>query len=132
MKSIGSLRYGNSSWYAVLDCCPELGRLYRELFYRSVYKTRKIQATLWGSHITVIRDEEPVNKELWKKYECELIEFTYSPIAECNRYYHWIPIICPRLDEIRTELGLPSPEYPYHLTFGNEVVKPIDYEERPN
>ena len=132
MKSIGSLRYGNTKWYAVLDCCPELGRLYREVFYRSVYKTRKIQATLWGSHITVIRDEEPLNKELWKKYEGELIEFTYSPMAECNRYYHWIPITCPRLDEIRTELGLPKPEYPYHLTFGNELLKPIDYEERPN
>lgn len=132
-KSVGILRYGKTRWYAVLDCCSELGRLYRSLHHDYVFKTRKIQDTFFGSHITVIREEEPLNKELWGKYNGEEVVFSYTPLANCNRYYHWIPVICPRLDEIRAELGLRNPpEFPYHMTFGNELVKPIDYDERPD
>lgn len=126
-KSTGVLRYGYTRWYAVLDCCPELGRLYRTLFHYHVYQTRKIQNTFFGNHITVVRDEEPKNQEFWKKYNGELIEFEYSSVADNNDYYHWLPVICPRLDEIRTELGLPPPEFPYHMTFGNELIKPENY-----
>lgn len=132
MKSTGIIRCGRSSWYMVIDCCPELGRLYRKLFYESVYRTRKIQQPLYGPHITVIRREEPANKDLWFKYDGQSIEFDYSPMAECNRYYHWLPVKCPGLNEIRTELGLiEEPICPYHLTFGNEIEKPPDYNERP-
>ena len=132
MLSVGTIRYGKSSWYMVIDCCPELGRLYRTLFYESVYRTRKIQKPLYGNHITVIRREEPTNKDLWFKYDGMEIQFEYSPLANCNRYYHWLPIKCSKLDEIRVELGLTNPPIcPYHMTFGNEIVKPPDYDERP-
>lgn len=133
MKSTGTLYYGQNSNYLVLNCCPELGKLYRSLFYLEVYKIRKIQRPLWGEHITIIRNEDISDKSLWNKYQDEVVEFEYIPPVEFNRYYFWIPVICPRFSEIRVELGLtPEPICPYHVTIGNEVEKPPDYEINPN
>lgn len=133
MKSTGRLRYGKTKYFVVVDCCKEFGRYYRTLFYQSVYKTRKIQRPLHGEHITVVRNEKPPNLGAWFVYDDEEIEFEFFPeLASNNRYYFWMPIKCDRLLEIRKELGLnPEPYCPLHITFGNEIVKPVDYNERP-
>lgn len=129
MKSIGVLRYGKTRRYLIVDCCNEFGRYYRTLFHKSVYKTRKIQRPLHGEHITVVRNEEPPIPEAWFVYDGEEIEFEFFPeLADNNRYYFWIPVKCPRLNEIRRSLGLePEPLCPLHITYGNEIIKPSDY-----
>ena len=77
------------------------------------------ERTVWGSHISVVRGQEPPNKAAWAKYKNEKIQFTYS-----NRVYraHWffcIDAYSPRLEEIRVELGLkPQPKHGLHLTVG--------------
>ena len=77
------------------------------------------EKTVWGSHISVIRGDEPLNKEAWGKYNNEVIPFTYT-----NRIYrvHWffcVDAYSPRLEEIRAELGLPKlPKYGFHITIG--------------
>lgn len=132
MKSTGTIRYGQTSNYIILDCCPELSKLYRHLFYLEVYKTRKLNKPLYGGHITIVRNENVPDKTLWNKYEGEIVEFDYFPPIGHNRYYWWLSVSCDRLYDIRIELGLPKePLCPWHLTFGNELIKPVDYDERP-
>lgn len=82
MKSTGTIRYGQTNNYMLLDCCPELARFYRYLFHLEVYKTRKIADTIFGSHITIIRDEDVPNKHLWNKYTGEVVEFEYFPLLD--------------------------------------------------
>lgn len=76
--------------------------------------------SLYGSHVSVVKGEEPPNKELWKKYHGKKIKFQYSNEYNTNQNYWWTFINCPELSEIRKELGL-SPDPPYfrfHLTVG--------------
>jgi hypothetical protein len=74
----------------------------------------------WEEHISVVRDEEPPNKEFWEKYAGQEIEFQYNPIVEGDGLFFWLNVDCDFLLEIREELGLPrDPEFPLHLTIGN-------------
>lgn len=77
------------------------------------------EKTVWGSHISVVRGDEPLKKEAWNKYKNEKVPFTYS-----NKIYrvHWffcVDVYSERLEEIRTELGLSRiPKHGFHLTIG--------------
>lgn len=86
---------------------------------------------LWGAHISVLRGEEPPNKEAWKKYNGEILEFTSTGCLDSNEWYWWIDVECPRLEEIRAEMGLrPKPEFDYHITIGKVQEKCIPAHER--
>jgi hypothetical protein len=87
------------------------------------------QRGLHAAHITVSRNEEPPNKEFWKKYDGEKLEFFYLPGLKAGKIYFWLDVYCVRLEEIRLELGLPvvnlfEPPLPgfrkrFHLTISN-------------
>jgi hypothetical protein len=75
--------------------------------------------------------------------ENERIEFTYDPeYLNTNGRHFWIRAVSPRLEEIRTELGLtPQPTYfhrksgtvrvnPFHLTIGSLLHMPGDGRHR--
>ena len=133
-ESYGTLRYSpklagnrNDRWWLVLDCEREIGRYYRKLFELYQYRCSKLQIPAWEEHITVIRDEEPPNKDLWEKYEGQKFSF-FCLIPPATNYvttpndlgYFWLTVESPSLLNIREELGLTrNPEYPLHLTFGN-------------
>lgn len=132
MKStdIGVLRYSpkllgtksSSKWWLVLDCDPELGKYYRNLFHLTTYRCYKLQRPAWECHITVIRDEEPSNKELWEKYNGKEVEFEIVSEAENNGDYHWFSVKCDQLLDIREELGLVrEPAIPLHVSIGHGV-----------
>lgn len=127
--SIGKIRYspklaGNTSekWWVVVDCQKDIGNYYRYLYSHYFYKCKTIQRPAWDEHISVVRNEEPPNKNLWNKYEgCE-IQFTYQPNIETDGSYYWLPVECDFLLDLRVELGLSrEPEFPLHLTIGNNV-----------
>lgn len=127
--STGTLRYSpkllgnrNEKWWLILDCDPEIGRYYRHLYKKGRYV--ELGRPSWKEHITVIRNEEPPDsyKILWEKYESESVIFSYKPEIIDNSVYYWLEVDCPRLTEIRLELGLPKdPEFPYHITIGNNL-----------
>lgn len=127
MKSTGKLRYSpkllgsvSENWWIIVDCDPQIGGYYRNLFHLNEYKTKKLNRPSWEAHITVVRNEEPPHKEFWKKYAGELIEFEYNPEPRTNGEYWWFDVECPRLFDIRTELGLKrDPEYSFHLSIGH-------------
>lgn len=130
MKDAGTLRYSpkllgdrkSSKWWLILDCDEELGRYYRWLHHTWSHRCDKLMRPAWDAHITVVRDEEPLEdrKHLWERYSGELVEFTLNPYVGTNGDYFWLDVFCPRLLDIREELGLPrDPLYPLHLSIGH-------------
>ncbi len=131
VKSKGKLKYSpkllgehtSDKWWLVLDCDPEIGRYYRYLFLLQNFRSEQIQRPAWKEHITVIRDEEPLDnfKPLWGKFEKQLVEFSYNTEPQTNDEYWWLDVECEFLLDIRTELGLPrEPHYPLHLSVGHK------------
>jgi len=131
-NSSGKLRYSpkltgqrSENWWLVVDCDPEIGKYYRSLFQSGQFHCRKLQAPSWAEHITVIRNEEPseASKALWQKHEGVSVDFSYLGGLETDGLYYWLSVECPRLLDIREELGLSrDPVYPLHLTIGNVVI----------
>jgi hypothetical protein len=129
----GRLRYSlkkpdsDQNWWLVLDCETEsIGSYYRHLYWMSRNKGHKLCRPYWGSHITVVRNEQPPNENKWWAYEGEIITFQYMPGVRDNygperyRSFYWVDVICPRFDEIRVELGLPrNPDGIFHMTIGS-------------
>jgi hypothetical protein len=125
-KSTGTIRYSpenykgqnrSSQWWILLDCCPELIAYYR--YWMKELHGIKLQRPLWGSHISVVRGDQPPISEPWGIHAGRVIEFTYDTSICDNRRHWWLNIESPELEHMRIELGLPShPEFGFHLTLG--------------
>lgn len=115
-QSTGILRYGERS--LVVDVDQGIADFYRWLtmIYIPINRQR------YDAHISVVRREVPSKIEAWGKYEGYPIDFKYSPIVSNDETYYWLNVECPRLAEIRVELGL-SPHTTwrnqFHITLGN-------------
>lgn len=117
----------DQNWWMVLDCTTEeIGRYYRHLYWLEHSKgSDKLAKPYWNAHVTIVRNEEPPNKDLWWGYSGEKVEFSYLPGVRTNqtddrfRSFWWVDVICPRFEEIRVELGLPkNSDGIYHMTIG--------------
>lgn len=120
-KSTGVLHYSpksNNKWWLVLWCDNELSRYYRHLYHLYCYKCDSLKKPAWNSHITVIRDEMPSEISLWGLYQDISVDFYYECDFETDGTYWWIPVISDQLMEIRCELGLSQPQFPFHISFG--------------
>lgn len=112
-----------TKWWLIIECDPELGRYLRYQFSIKTYHTKNIQAPLWGTHISVIRNEEPPIKTHWKKYQAQKIVFTYQSDIQETEGYLWVPVQCELALKHRESLGLSlEPPLPLHLTIGNLKV----------
>lgn len=127
-KSWGPLAYSrtdNGGYKLIVRVDPDLVNYYRSLMPKWV-KTNK---QMYAPHISVVRNETPVNLDCWGKYQDEEVEFAYSPIVYSGQVYYWLNVFCKRLEAVRIELGLPvSTQYTlpptgfvkcFHLTLGN-------------
>lgn len=138
-SATGTLRYSpkrqgsDQHWWLILDCDPEIGQYYRNLYQKTHANCRKLARPFWGPHITLVRNEEPcdTHKKFWDRYAGEPLEFQYSGGVKDNytperyRSFYWLDVICPQFDEIRKELGLLPVSQAwkkgtsYHLTIGS-------------
>jgi hypothetical protein len=132
-KSKGILKYGGNHSLRVL-CDQQLADYYRHL----IPKSYGVQRGRWPAHITVVREvngeeiDKPTDFTAWMKHEGEEIEFHYENIVRQGKIYFWLNIFCVRLEEIRSELGLPiSSRYTippegftkcFHMTLGNTKI----------
>lgn len=127
-KSTGVLNYTMDGGYRLaVEVDQQLADYYRAL----IPPWKPVNRPRWGAHITVVRPEkeQPVNLEPWGKYHGEPVQFLYEPSVHEGKIYYWLNIWCSRLEEIRTELGLPviseftlPPEgfiKCFHCTIGN-------------
>jgi len=123
--SRGRLHYGSDNWWLRVYCDQQLADYYCAL----LPKAWCVRRGKHSAHITVSRNEEPVNKAAWRKYDGQEIEFSYLPSVVFGKIYWWLDIYCVKLEEIRLELGLPVVnmyEPPlagfrkrFHMTVGN-------------
>jgi hypothetical protein len=111
-----------NKWWAIVECPKDIIDYYK--YWVTKNQKIKISAPLFGSHISIIRGEEPKDKfkHLWRFRHGEEVEFTYTPDYENLGEYWWLNVECPRLVEIRRELGLSDlPDYKFHLTIGKLI-----------
>ena len=126
-SSVGTFQYWHSkgSYKAIVRADQGISDFYRTLIPKYYY----VAPQMYPAHISVVRKEVPYKKQLWGAHAGEKIEFFYSPIIQHGEVYWWLNVFCKRLEEIRTELGLPVSS-PYtrppdgfskclHLTIGN-------------
>lgn len=126
-KSFGTIRYSpkllggqSEKWWVVLDCDEELSKYYRHLYKINAYNTKVLLMPAWKSHITIVRNEEPSQKEPWERHAGCIVEFDYSSEVETNGAYFWLPVTSDYLLDFREELGLPrNPLFPLHLSIGH-------------
>lgn len=115
---------GSTEWWVILDCDPELGRLLRHFYQQSRFRTVSPQPPLWGTHVSVVRGEEPPDRAKWKARNGVAVELEYVWAVEESRGYLWVPVWCPAANDLRIELGLSAePNPPMHLTFGNLLAE---------
>ena len=104
-RSVGTLHYDHVPGYGyrlVLNIDKGIG-----LFYKSLIpKWFQVNGQRHDPHISIVRNEIPVNLEAWGKYEGEKIEFLYDSYLFKGTKYWWLDCFSTRLEEIREELGL--------------------------
>jgi hypothetical protein len=82
---------------------PDLSNYYRSLIPKWLRQAKPGYAP----HISVVRKEIPADLSAWGKYEGEVVEFKYSNIIHTDGKYFWLNCFSYRLEEIRSDLGLP-------------------------
>ena len=113
-----------NKWWVIAECPADILAYYHHWLEKET--GTKLNKPLFGSHISVIRGEEPPadKQHLWRKRHEQEVDIFYSPIIEDHSGFYWLPISCPSLCEVRAELGLsPQVEYGFHLTIGREIPK---------
>lgn len=101
-----------------------ISNLYRNLIPRYLH----VRPQMYPAHVSVVRKETPAYLEPWGRHADKSIEFEYESWVYNDHKYYWLNVFCPRLEEIRRELGLPlcsgitrSPDgkHKFHMTIGN-------------
>ena len=125
-KSVGVLKYTEKPGNLRVIVDPGLADYYRSLIPKSSVANKP----MYPPHISVIRKEPtPILTDCWGKYDGQEVEFEYSTEIHSGKVYYWLNAFCLKLEEIRTELGLPvSTEFTrppdgyvkcFHITLAN-------------
>jgi len=119
-----------SKCWVVVDVDPEIGRYYRSLYRAGTWDcAARIQRPSWKEHISVVRNEEPPNDDLWGSLDGRVVEFRYDNEVCSDGLYFWLNVECDELLDLRQQMGLSRrPEYPLHITLGNAKYKTQDNE----
>lgn len=120
-------------WWAIVTADREITRYYRWWVDKSILNPMEVEGhglkkPSWDAHVSVVRGEKPAadKMHLWRKYHGEEIAFEYKHEVRQSgdttggdrpNWYWFVEVKCPRLDEIRTELGLRT-GWKHHLTIG--------------
>lgn len=127
-KSHGYLKYSideNNKYKLIVEVDPEIHRLSRSLIPKSV----KFNIPRYPPHITVVRNEIPVNLDVWGI--SREIEFEYCSEIFNDETYWWLRVFSTELEKIRVGLGLdphspliraPDGENCFHTTIANTKV----------
>ncbi len=110
-------RIKQAPYWVILKTDEELVRYYQNWIKQ--HFDVGFEKTVWGSHISAIRGEEPTNKEFWGKYKNEKIDFTYTNNIYRKHWFFCVEAYSQRLEDIREELGLSRlPKTGFHITIG--------------
>ncbi len=125
LNSSGYLHCDSSQGFKLhVEIDEDLVNYYRSLLPKSI----KLNKTRYAPHISVVREEVPLDLEYLESLEGRLIEFGYDNVIYNDDVYYWLPVVAPELKKIRNNLGLPatsrltySPDgqHEFHITLGN-------------
>lgn len=122
-KSSGAIIYYPNFW-AVIYVDQNISNYYNHWVYLHYFK--KINKQKYPAHITVVYGEKyndiptlEQNKP-WGYNAGEEIEFEYTNEIFYDEPFWKIPVICPKIDEIRKNVGLKVLFCDKHITIGNE------------
>ena len=103
-----------------MRCDREIGSYLRSLYSTASHRVTQLKEPLWGTHVSVIRDERPPMLERWKELEGESLTIRYSNEIEIFGDYAVVAAHCKEALDYREAIGLPrEPELPLHMTIGN-------------
>jgi hypothetical protein len=109
-----------TEWWLILECDREIGSYLRFLFAKERHGVEELNEPLWGTHVSVIRDEKPPELAAWKAPEGDAVKLFYSQEVEIHSGYAAVPVVCEDVLDYREKLGLPrEPKFPLHMTIGN-------------
>lgn len=117
----GKLHYRNN--WLIIGVDESICHYYRKLIS---YQNRSLRFNRpkYPAHVTVIAGKHEIikdkYKDLWNKYQDEIVEFLYDSEIVIDRQYFWLRVECKRIEDIREELGLTRKiPVPWHLTIAN-------------
>ena len=102
-----------TEWWMIIQCDRSIGDYYRSL--HKVYSNHilSLSEPLWGTHVSIIRDEKPKQLGLWKSLEGKEVEISYSNQVNLYSGYAVLDVKCEELLDYREKLGLTrQPELP--------------------
>ena len=129
IRSTGTLKYSREDdgrYKLIVEVDEGIVRLARTLL-PPVIRTR-LNPQRYAPHITVVRNEVPMNPMYWGDREGMCLDFRYNPEVVVGETYSWLVALSRPLIAIRTKLGLPpSTEWTrppddtesFHITIGN-------------
>ena len=109
-------------WWVIVECPKDIIEYYHHWLEKE--EKVKLNKPLFGSHISVVRGEEPHKDYLknWNKRHKKEVEFEYSHEIESEGLYYWLRVYSEDLKKLREELGLePNVEFGFHLTIGRKL-----------
>ncbi len=136
----GQMKKRTAGW-CIITVDPEITRYYR--WWLEFQYHIHLQPPSWNAHCSVIRGEYIPNhlKKLWKNYHKQRVEFEYEhgniQVYRSGRNdadnvpgnYYVIDVKCPKIDEIRAELGLKT-GFRHHITIGRTYEYVSRYRKR--
>jgi hypothetical protein len=112
---IGTKHY--EPWWALLRADEPTIDFYAWLLKRG-HGIEVVTHQLWGSHISVVKGQEPSFKDQWGKNQGKEVEYWYTNQVRWDNMKHaWLDVFSPQMSDIREEMGLP-PKCFFHLTIG--------------
>jgi hypothetical protein len=123
-KTTGVLIYSDNPYKLIVQVDDEIGNYYRSL----IPKYFNVKKGAYSSHISVIRNETPINLKYWAKYHGQEIPYEYDSYIYNGTVYYWLNAYSKDLEDIRIELGLentsiytrsPDEKCRFHITLGN-------------
>lgn len=79
----------------------------------------ELQRPKYGAHVSIVKGEEPFNKEFWSKRQGEIVTVYLDLEVRSSGHHWWVRAHCPEFIQVRQELGLtPFTDITFHLTMG--------------
>jgi hypothetical protein len=108
-------------WWLLMECCPDIINYYKQMIEREM--NIKLNKPMWGSHVSIIRGEEPINdlKQIWGYNEGMIVPFKCIKL-DYNEDYWWLDVESDMIFDIRSSYGLQErPRFGLHLTIGKVI-----------
>lgn len=122
--STGKLAYFTDPYKLIVEVDQNISDYYRSLIPKYI----PVKKQMYNAHISVVRNETPINIDMWGKYDALPLTFEYESFIYNDELYYWLNAYSAELEEIRIELGLtkmsditrpPDHSNKFHITIGN-------------